>query len=256
MFVYGYCSKNTKCKNRKKAEKIEEKFENRRFGYLTVIERDPSKHKSHVYYKCRCDCGREKSIRKDSLKSGLSLSCGNSDCQYYKKNIRTSLHKKNKGLNRYDLSGGYGVGYTSKGEQFYFDIEDYTKIKDYIWYIDHRGYVRTNLNGGTRLHRLIMESKNDKMIDHIDGNKANNRKSNLRFVTNSQNQMNRDKPSNNTSGVKGVYWHKNKHKWQANLQVNGNLLYLGMFDDKEEAVKARKEAELVCFGHYSYLARS
>ena len=64
--------------------------------------------------------------------------------------------------------------------------------------------------------------------------------------------MNRDKPIQNTSGVKGVYWHKNKEKWQANIQIDNKLLYLGIFDSKQDAIQARKDAEKKYFNKYNY----
>ena len=64
--------------------------------------------------------------------------------------------------------------------------------------------------------------------------------------------MNRDKPRQNTSGIKGVYWHKKHKKWQANLQINGKLIYLGLYLNKEDAINARKQAELKYFKEFNY----
>ena len=72
-------------------------------------------------------------------------------------------------------------------------------------------------------------------IDHINGNKSDNRIKNLRDVTTSQNQMNRGKPVNNKSGFKGVFWHKSGKKWCASIGINGRNIYLGLFESKSEA---------------------
>ena len=81
------------------------------------------------------------------------------------------------------MEGEYGIGYTSKGEEFYFDLEDYDLIKNYCWYKTFYGYLATRERGSKKhifLHKIILryqnQSKND--IDHINGNKADNRKSN------------------------------------------------------------------------------
>ncbi len=94
--------------------------------------------------------------------------------------------------NRYDLSKGYGIGYTSKGQEFYFDLEDFEKVKKYCWSINKLGYLlakrRDNPKKMIYMHRLIMNeelSNHDRklQIDHIDLNKQNNRRTNLRLVT-------------------------------------------------------------------------
>ena len=91
-------------------------------------------------------------------------------------------------------------------------------------------------------------------IDHIHGkeSKYDNRKSNLRVVTHSQNGMNRDLQSNNTSGVVGVSWFAKTNQWRAHIMVNRKFIHLGLFDKFEDAVKARKQAEEKYFGEFSY----
>lgn len=64
--------------------------------------------------------------------------------------------------------------------------------------------------------------------------------------------MNVPKHKNNTSGEKGVYWHKKHSKWQASLHIDGILKHLGLYNDKNEAAKARKQAEEKYFGEYAY----
>ena len=222
-----------------------------RFGRLTVIERaedyvSPSGHKN-VQWLCECSCETNRHIIVSgcSLTRGLTKSCG---C--LKKDISTENGKKNKKYNTYDLSGEYGIGYTSKGEEFYFDLEDYDLIKDYCWHIDNKGYVVShNPSGSTLFHRQLLDCK---CIDHINHNTRDNRKSNLRNVTYSQNQMNTSKRHDNTSGITGVDWHKHERMCRARIQVNGKSIMLGYFNSFEDAVKARKEAEEKYFGEYSY----
>ncbi|HEF7276356.1 TPA: HNH endonuclease, partial [Yersinia enterocolitica] len=79
--------------------------------------------------------------------------------------------------------------------------------------------------------------------DHIDHNRVNNRLNNLRVVTNKQNNQNRTRPSNNTSGTIGVYWNKFSRKWHSIIVVDGKEKSIGYFDDINNAVTARKQAE-------------
>jgi len=68
----------------------------------------------------------------------------------------------------------------------------------------------------------------------------------------SQNSMNQITKSNNMSGTKGVNWHKSKNKWRAFIGVKGKHIHLGLFENFDDAVKARKEAEKKYFGEFSY----
>ena len=226
---------------------IEEKeIVGNKFNHLKVLKRDFTKNKEHIYYICECDCGRIKSIRKDSITKGISHTCGDKDCMFH---INIENHNC-KIFNKYDLSGEYGIGYTSKGEEFYFDLEDYDLIKNYTWYVGDKGYIKAE-NEDITLHRVVMRAKEGDVIDHIFHKKFDNRKSQLRFVTHSQNQMNRDIGKNNTSGHRGISWHKKYQKWIAQIGVMGKLKYLGLFSDIEDAIKARKEAEEKYFGEYN-----
>lgn len=160
-------------------------------------------------------------------------------------------NKNHKKYNRYDLTGEYGVGYTFKNEEFYFDLEDYEKIKDDCWHIDVNGYV---INGKRRrFHRIIMGLDDSRIpIDHINHKKFDNRKTNLRVVNKSQNAMNQSISSTNTSGVTGVGWHKAKGKWRAYIKVGYQQKELGYYNSFEDAKRARLQAENECFGKYSY----
>lgn len=179
---------------------------------------------------CKCDCGNETIVSKNSLISGRTKSCHH--------------------CNTYDLSGEYGVCTVANGKQFYFDLEDYDLIKNYCWYITNDGYVKTTCK--LIVHRLVMNCPDNMQIDHINHKKNDNRKSNLRIVTANQNMMNRPKPLNNTSGIVGVRSNKEKSKWVSNIRYNNKLIHLGYFNVFEDAVKVRKEAEEKYFGQYSY----
>ena len=141
------------------------------------------------------------------------------------------------------------------GIKFYVDKDDYEQyVKGYSLMMDTTGYVKysSRKNGlhSKFLHRMIMGEPEDMMIDHIDHNPLNNCRSNLRIVTQHQNNMNKGKQKTNKSGVIGVYWNKANEKWRARIRLNNKLIHLGCFDDLEEASRARKEAEIKYFGEY------
>lgn len=156
------------------------------------------------------------------------------------------------------MSGKFGIGYTFKGEEFYFDLEDYDKIKDYCWYKTRQGYIKTSYQkNNIVMHKLVMglydNNNYDKYdVDHIYHNKNDNRKSQLRLATRSQNSMNCKVKSTNTSGVTGVSWDKDRNKWIANIKVNYKNIYLGCYDNIKDAIKARQDAEIKYFGEYRY----
>ena len=227
------------------------------FDKLTVIERVEdyvSPHGRHeVQWLCKCKCGNLKTVRGTSLRQGLVTSCG---C--YRRQLGTDrLRNYNKKYNTYDLSGEYGIGYTEDGISFYFDLEDYNKIKDYYWCnkgenLHFWGSVNSQK---IPLHRFIMdlEQNSDLVVDHINTHHPeDNRKANLRIVTQSENQMNRKLAINNKSGVAGVCWDKNNNCWIAQIGFNGQKIRLGCFKNKDDAIKARKEAEEKYFGEHSY----
>ena len=110
------------------------------------------------------------------------------------------------------------------------------------------GYSKVNWNGkGYRIHRLVYmlfngcEIPEDLQVDHIDGNPMNNSPSNLRLVTNRQNQQNQKK--HRSGHLVGTSFDSQKQKWKAQITLNGKIKYLGYFSTQEEAHKAYKNAE-------------
>lgn len=102
------------------------------------------------------------------------------------------------------------------------------------------------------LHRLVMNASADEQIDHINHQKENACKSNLRRVSHQENSFNGTLAKNNTSGRTGVNFNKRSKKWISRLMKSGKSIFLGAFDTFEEAVAARKAAEEKYFGDYSY----
>ena len=224
------------------------------FGQLEVLRRGEDyitpkgQHKTQWW--CICSCGRtpEFLVTSTHLKSGHTIRC----LKCAKEAARKTLTK----LNKYDLSGEYGRGCTSNtNKEFYFDLEDYDKIKNYGWREIKTGlksngkfnpYISTS--SGMLLHRLIMNADVDKSVDHKNHNTFDNRKENLRICTILENNLNREPPRKETPGV----YKKSNGRWEARIQYKRKVYCLGTFDTKEEAVKARKEKEDELFGEFSY----
>ena len=130
------------------------------------------------------------------------------------------------------------------------------------WKVKRRGGKKAGDVAGGLGHGYVMVSINNKLyyghriawalyygeapelyIDHKDGDKSNNRISNLRLATRSENNHNMPRQKNNTSGQCGVYYNKAKKKWEATLGVKGKRINLGAYECKEEAINARLKAE-------------
>lgn len=231
------------------------------FGRLTVIKQGEDyicpngKHVAQWY--CKCSCGNQdlKLIRGSSLTSGKTKSCG---CLSKENGIKQG--KKFKKYNKYDLSGEYGIGYTNKNEEFWFDIEDYDKIRNYCWYYNSNGYVcsQDEEHKHIYLHRLII-GVTDPMIviDNIKHpankeHKVDNRKSNLRKVTQVENNRNKHKQINNISGTSGVYYDNKNKKWVAQISLNNRTKYVGQSNDIQDAIDIRKEAEQKYYQEYAF----
>jgi len=132
----------------------------------------------------------------------------------------------------------------SQGKYALVDEADYGLISQYKWCISSAGYALSNTPDRKQviMHRLIMGAPNGKEVDHIDLNRLNNSRSNLRIVSRHENNCNRRAYSNNKSGYKGVSWKGDK--WRATITVNGIHKHLGCFIDKLEAAKAYNKAAL------------
>lgn len=144
----------------------------------------------------------------------------------------------------------------SRGLVAFVDDGDYEELSEYQWHADSYGYAVRNIphpvNPGKtfvlKMHRVIMglEYGDASRVDHEDENKTNNQRYNLRSATHAQNQRNRSKQANNTSGFKGVSWHRKNSLWEARIKVDGKRKHLGYFRTAEMAHGAycRAVAEL------------
>lgn len=213
-----------------------------KFGKFLVIKQvdKPSDNSvTGAYWLCQCECGNTRIYRSADINRKKSLSCG--ECS----------------RNTFDVTGVYGIGYTTNNQEFYFDLEDFQKICKYTWCLNTNGYVVAwdkNAQIFIYMHRLVTGlTSNDKYdVDHKNHKAYDNRKENLRVCSHRENLRNISISKNNTSGVTGVVWVENVQMWHAQIMVNYQNISLIYTPDFDEAVKARKKAENDYFGNYSY----
>ena len=131
------------------------------------------------------------------------------------------------------------------GQLFVVDDSNSSKVTKYNWHFQR--YVRAYVNGKTiRLHNYLFGYAPAGLEwDHIDRDTLNNKQRNLRLVTHRENMKNKRIPANNTSGIKGVCWHKRMGCWIAQYKLNGKIKHLGYFEDLDKAAGARRRAELL-----------
>lgn len=234
---------------------------------LTVIKQvedyiQPNGKRS-AQWLCECNCSNKTKfiVRSGDLRSGHTKSCG---CLQSEKTAKANKKCNEYALNLEDKYGFYGIGYCSNtGREFYFDMEDYNKIKDYCWFeskssncnysvpkarLPNKDIDIKNKTIQIRLHYLI----SGKYSDHADRNPFNNRKYNLRIANVQENARNASVGSNNTSGCIGVSIDKhNSNKWRVYINVNRKQISIGAFTEKEDAIIARLKAEAKYFGEFA-----
>lgn len=229
---------------------------------LTVIDQaepyiNPSSGAKNTCWNCVCECGNHLVALGTKIRSGLTRQC----VQCGHKEVGEKETKKN----RYELSsdGSYAIFYTSKGEPFWVDVEDIDKVLKYCWSYNSHGYLQANSKGMQKsplfLHRYLLGLKEGEegFVDHKTHGKwgekqIDHRKSNLRKVSVTENNMNHTVHTTNTSGCPGVYYNTSNKGWVAEIREHKHYHYLGTYNTKEKAITARKEAEAKYFGEHAY----
>jgi hypothetical protein len=138
------------------------------------------------------------------------------------------------------MSTKYKIIKTSSGKRIKVDVDDFEKLNQVSWQVTPKGYAVSEIKTKpVIMHRLVMGIHDPKIqVDHIKGNKLDNRKSQLRLCTNQQNQFNRVKHKRNTSGYRGVYWKRETQKWISITIVNKKCHWFGSFQSKKDALIA------------------
>jgi hypothetical protein len=151
----------------------------------------------------------------------------------------------------------------TQGQVAIVDDEMYDYLNQWKWYASkqkngkfyaERKITVNSLRKSIIMHRLIINNTDIKLhTDHINGITLDNRKINLRICTNSQNQMNKKTQINNKNGFKGVSYNKEKKKYEVNITLNGNKIFLGRHLNIIEAAKSYNEAAIKYFGEFANL---
>lgn len=144
----------------------------------------------------------------------------------------------------------------TQGKRTLVDDEDFKELSQHKWYIGNHGYALRKTHIGsvkddTRrevtflMHRVINNTPEGFLTDHINRNKLDNRRNNLRTVTSRQNILNTNIRRTNRSGYTGVCFDKRSGKWEAYISNDYKKIGLGLYRDISKAISARKEAEKV-----------
>lgn len=208
----------------------------------------------------KCEiCGREQE-KLHTLKN--TKLCNKHYSQYYQhgkfldNNPRTTND-----LNEIVCEGNIAkiILYNSKQEiigEAIIDKEDVDKVNSYKWRLKQTGGTERSRCGGVitgngketytnYLHRHLMQCPDNMYVDHINGNRLDNRKCNLRICNNQENNFNTVKQNNNTSGYKGVWFDKTRNKWVSEIKYNNKKIFIGRYEDIKEAAFTRIYAEIL-----------
>jgi hypothetical protein len=149
----------------------------------------------------------------------------------------------------YEQEGDHIKCTVRSGKSFVFDKVDLELVKSKVWSVDKNGYV---LSADSKLHRFIMGNP-DGVVDHINGNPSDCRRSNLRCATQRQNTYNAGLSKNSSTGYKGVCFDKRRKRYMAHIHPNGKMKFLGYYDNPREAAMAYDQAASLLFGEFARL---
>jgi hypothetical protein len=139
----------------------------------------------------------------------------------------------------------------TNGDIMLVSSQDFDLLSRHVWYLSN-GYPATSIgNTSIYAHKIILGSGRLEIIDHMNGNKLDNRIGNLRIVTAQQNSFNSRIKSTNTSGYKGVS--KSGNKWRSYIVKDGKQTYLGMFNNPHDAARMYNFWAIDLFGKYAHL---
>ena len=203
---------------------------NMKFERLTVLHRDKN-HNRFVHWICKCDCGKIISVRSQHLLSGATKSCG---CYGIER-----IKQSNTIRNKIDILGNMALLHLSNSDKLVLiDREDVDRIKDCCWAISHYGYATTHIDDDKRLflHRKIMDVYDKRVVDHINHNKLDNRKCNLRIFENNTPNLHNMKPNpNSLIGIRNISYSKKKNKFIVSYKRFGKKYFVGNYNTLDEA---------------------
>lgn len=140
---------------------------------------------------------------------------------------------------------------TKNGDVIKVDSSDYDYLIKFKWSLIGKGYAYNHKLG--MMHRIIMNTPKELQVDHLNKDKLDNRKLNLRNCTNKENSHNTEGSKKSTSKYKGVSWCNTRGKWSSQIVHNGINLFIGRFNTEEEAGRAYDAKVKELFGEYAHL---
>lgn len=144
----------------------------------------------------------------------------------------------------------------TQGQVAIVDDEDYDELSRFSWYVDNKGYAQRNQNEVTprttiRMHQQILGVIPGMQIDHLNRNRLDNQRTNLRYISPVNQARNVGMKKNNSSGFKGVSWWSKTGKWRAYITFERKPITIGYFFAKVDAARAYDEKAKELFGQYA-----
>lgn len=225
------------------------------FGELTVIKFLYRENRKTMW-ECECNCGNKcekTSSYLRSINNPMCPKCSKEKSSERAREFRLKASEKENDVKYFD-------DYALINDKFKVDIDDVEKLLSYKRYIkeNNSGYGCMYYNDNQIfIHRLVMglplkyDEETKIIADHINGDRKDNRKTNLRIIVKENNPINCGIYKSNTSGHKGVQWNKRLSKWVACIQVDKKSKHLGVFENYDDAVFVREQAEEKYYGEYN-----
>jgi len=206
-------------------------------GWEVISEAGKNKAGALIF-RCRCvNCGNETIKARAALYYGKDTACRNCPPDY-----------------QFSVKGTTATGRLPDGSEFQIDASDIPLVAQRYWHKSVSGYIinDTEQRHYIRLHRYLLGLTDDALaVDHINRDKLDCRKENLRIVTAQQNSMNRSVQKNNTSGYVGVYFVNRKQKYCVKIGLNNKNIYLGYTFDPVEGAQMYNVASDILFGEFA-----
>ena len=231
------------------------------FGRLKVLKRVENTKDGRARWLCECSCSEHKQVivQGKYLRNGNTQSCG-----WLRKERAVEALRKvcKKSFNKYEEIEYEGERcakiFDDNGNYCIINIEDISLVNFTYWYKDNQGYFRSetteqNKTSVTMMHRVILGLAQDdkRKGDHKNRKRFDNTRKNLRVCTQAENVRNKSLYKNNHSGFPGIGWIERLHKYQVNIRINDKQIYIGIYANMDDAIKARLKAEAEYFGEFA-----
>lgn len=207
------------------------------YGDLTVISEAGKDSGNRRRLMCKCSCGNIHEVDAYNLRRGDIKTCGRCNETVFR------------------IEGKVSYGILQDGSEFYFDTLKLNLVRKYQWHSDNDRYIKTAGKKGESsrlLHRMIINAKDNKVVDHIDGNPRNNLLTNLRLCTRQENVFNSKICKSNKTGFTGVQKLPNGN-YRAVIMYNRKSINIGRYDNLYDAALVRNEAAKLLFGEFARL---